>query len=79
MGVRIPPALLDRSGSSLRLLAARQRLTWASNRWVHLMFAVGGLVLALLMVKITEWVWGYFAKPKALYVDAIGITARRRG
>jgi len=45
-----------------------------SNRWVHMMFAVGGLLLAFLSVKLTEWVWGYFGKPKALYTDAIGIT-----
>lgn len=44
-----------------------------SNRWVHLMFAVGGLLLAFVMVQTTEWVWGYFAKPKGVYVDAIGI------
>lgn len=45
-----------------------------SNRWVHMMFAAGGLVLAFVSVKLTEWVWGYFGKPKALYTDAIGIT-----
>jgi preprotein translocase subunit SecE len=44
-----------------------------SNRWVHLMFALGGLLLAFVMVQATEWVWGYFAKPKGVYVDAIGI------
>jgi len=44
-----------------------------SNRWVHMMFAGGGLVLALLMVKITEWVWSYFANPKGWAIDAIGI------
>lgn len=44
-----------------------------SNRWVHLMFAVGGLLLAFVLVQTVEWVWGYFAKPRAVYVDAIGI------
>jgi preprotein translocase subunit SecE len=44
-----------------------------SNRLAHLMFVFGGLLMALLMVKTTEWVWGYFAKPPALLVDAIGI------
>ena len=44
-----------------------------SNRWVHMMFVFGGLLLSFVMVKTTEWVWGYFAKPKAIYVDAIGI------
>jgi preprotein translocase subunit SecE len=37
------------------------------------MFVLGGLLGAFLMVKVTEWIWGYFAKPKAVYVDAIGI------
>jgi preprotein translocase subunit SecE len=45
-----------------------------SNRWAHLLFVFGGLMGCFLMVKVTEWVWGYFAKPRALYVDAIGIT-----
>jgi len=37
------------------------------------MFAFGGLLLCFLMVKVTEWIWGYFAKPQDVYVDAIGI------
>jgi len=44
-----------------------------SNRWVHMMFAAGGLLLAFLLVKITDWVWGYFSKPQALIVDLVGI------
>jgi preprotein translocase SecE subunit len=44
-----------------------------SNRWVHMMFATGGLVLAWLVVKTTEWVWAYFEKPKAIVADVIGI------
>ena len=44
-----------------------------SNRWTHLMFVFGGLLLAFVMVQATEWVWGFFAKPKAIVVDAIGI------
>ncbi len=46
-----------------------------SNRWVHMLFAGGALVLSFLLVKLTEWVWGYFGKPQALVVDAIGIGA----
>jgi preprotein translocase SecE subunit len=44
-----------------------------SNRWAHLMFVGGGLVLAFLMVNTTEWIWSYFAKPKGFLVDIIGI------
>jgi preprotein translocase subunit SecE len=44
-----------------------------ANRWVHMMFAFGGLVLSFLLVKMTEWVWGFFGKPRAMYADIIGI------
>ena len=44
-----------------------------ANRWVHLMFAGGGLVAAFLMIQITDWIWGYFARPTALYSNSIGI------
>ncbi|MBW2734230.1 MAG: preprotein translocase subunit SecE [Deltaproteobacteria bacterium] len=44
-----------------------------NNKWVHLMFALGGLLLAYLMVQATGWIWGYFAKPPDLYVTIIGI------
>lgn len=46
-----------------------------SNRWVHMMFAAGGLLLAMLLVKATDWVWGYFAKPNDLVVTGVGIGA----
>ena len=44
-----------------------------NTKWVHLMFVVGGLLFAYVCVQTTEWVWGYFAKPKDLYVNAVGI------
>lgn len=44
-----------------------------ANRWVHLMFAAGGLVLSFLLVRLTEWIWSYFGKPQALITDAAGI------
>jgi preprotein translocase subunit SecE len=44
-----------------------------NSKWVHLMFAVGGLLLAFLMVKMTEWILGYFMKPKDLLVLPIGV------
>jgi preprotein translocase subunit SecE len=46
-----------------------------NTKWVHLMFAVGGLLLAYLLVQTTDWIWGYFAKPKEIYVNMIGISA----
>lgn len=44
------------------------------NRWIHLMFAVGGLLAALFMVNFTTWIWGYFGKPNDLAANGIGIT-----
>lgn len=43
-----------------------------NTKWVHLMFAIGGLLLAYLLVKATDWMWGYFAKPKDIYVMTVG-------
>ena len=45
-----------------------------NNRWVHLMFVFGGAILAVLLVKATGWVWGFFDKPQAVVVDVVGIT-----
>ncbi|MCC6747409.1 MAG: preprotein translocase subunit SecE [Deltaproteobacteria bacterium] len=39
-----------------------------NNKWVHLTFVGLFLVLAFLLVRTTDWVWGYFAKPKDLYL-----------
>ncbi len=44
-----------------------------SNRWVHLMFAVGGILAAFMAVKTAEWIWSYFDKPNDLLVSGIGI------
>ena len=44
-----------------------------SNRWVHMMFAIGGLILSWMVVKTVEMVWSYFDKPKAIVVDVVGI------
>ena len=39
-----------------------------NTKWVHLMFAAGGLLLAYLLVNATEWILGYFFKPSDLLV-----------
>ena len=44
-----------------------------SNRWVHMMFAAGGLLLSFFLVKLVDWIWGYFDKPNDLIVTAAGI------
>lgn len=43
------------------------------NKYVHLMFAVGTLVVAFLLAKATDWVWSYFAKPNDLVINAAAL------
>ena len=38
------------------------------RKWVHILFAAAGLGLVFLLVKTSEWVWSYFAKPKQLII-----------
>lgn len=40
------------------------------RKWVHVMFAVGGLLLAWLVAKTGDWIWSYFSKPDSLIVGA---------
>ena len=44
-----------------------------SNRWVHLIFAVGGVLLTVVSIMAVEWIWSYFDKPRDLIVSVIGI------
>jgi preprotein translocase subunit SecE len=39
------------------------------------MFAAGGLLFSFVMLKLLEWVWGYFAKPNDLLLTAIAVGA----
>ncbi len=43
------------------------------RKYVQILFIVGGMVLAYVLVMTTDWVWGYFQKPPQLSVNAIGI------
>jgi preprotein translocase subunit SecE len=38
------------------------------RKWTHVMFAVGGIVLAWLLAKSGEWAWSYFGKPNSFAV-----------
>jgi preprotein translocase subunit SecE len=41
------------------------------RKWVYVMFALGGVVLAYLLIKVGEWGWGYYgSKPNELLIDA---------
>jgi preprotein translocase subunit SecE len=40
------------------------------NKYVHLIYAVGGLLLAFLLTKAGEWIWSLVAKPNDLAITA---------
>ncbi len=42
-----------------------------ANRYVHLMFAAGGLLLGFLLVQTGDWLWTFVSKAKApeLWID----------
>jgi len=39
------------------------------NKYVHLMFGVGTLLVAFLLAKTGDWLWSYFAKPNDLVIN----------
>jgi preprotein translocase subunit SecE len=43
------------------------------NKFVHLTFALAALLAAFVVVRASEWVWSYFAKPNDLAVNAFAI------
>lgn len=43
------------------------------NKYVHIMFAVGSLVVAFLLAKTGDWVWSYFAKPNDLMINGAAL------
>jgi preprotein translocase subunit SecE len=47
------------------------------NKFVHLTFALAGLLAAFILSRAGDWVWSYFAKPNGLLVNllAVGIAA----
>jgi len=42
----------------------------SDRKWVHVLFACGGLVLAWLLAKCGEWAWSYFGKPNTFAVGS---------
>lgn len=43
------------------------------RKYVQLMYLVGGMLLAYILVQTTDWIWGYFEKPERLKVNSVGI------
>jgi preprotein translocase subunit SecE len=40
------------------------------KKWTHMLFAVAGIILAWILSKAGEWIWGYFGKPNGMIVGA---------
>lgn len=38
------------------------------SKWVHILFAGAGIILAWLLTKCGDWVWSYFGRPNELYI-----------
>ena len=45
-----------------------------ANKFIHLTFAVGGLLAAFLLSRAADWIWSYFAKPNDLVVNAVAVS-----
>jgi len=45
-----------------------------ANKFIHLTFAVGGLLAAFLLSRAADWIWSYFAKPNDLVVNADAVS-----
>ena len=43
------------------------------NKFVHLTFALAGLLAAFILSRATDWLWSYFAKPNDLVVNLFAI------
>jgi preprotein translocase subunit SecE len=76
--VRVPPALLL---SDITFWAfsvqqeSRSGLAMGANKYIHLTFALGMLLIAFLLFKTGDWIWSYFAKPNELLLQAVALGA----
>src|SRR5258707_13769005 len=43
------------------------------NKFVHMTFALGGLLAAFILSRTTDWVWSYFAKPNDLIINLLAV------
>jgi len=50
-----------------------------ANKFIHLTFAVAGLLVAFVLSQTTDWIWSYFAKPNDLIVNAFAVTVAAVG
>ncbi len=43
------------------------------RKWVHVMFAIAGIVAAWFLAKCGDWAWSYFGKPNDMYVGIASV------
>jgi len=43
------------------------------NKFVHMTFALAGLLAAFILSRTTDWVWSYFAKPNDLLINLLAL------
>jgi preprotein translocase subunit SecE len=43
------------------------------NKFVHLTFALAGILAAFVLSRAGDWVWSYFSKPNELAVNGVAI------
>jgi preprotein translocase subunit SecE len=49
------------------------------NKFVHLTFALAGILAAFLISRTGDWVWSYFTKPNELAVNVFAILVAGAG
>jgi len=43
------------------------------NKFVHLTFALAGILAAFILSRMGDWVWSYFAKPNDLAINVFAV------
>ena len=44
-----------------------------ANKFIHLTFALAGLLAAFVLAQTADWVWSYFSKPNDLIVNGFAL------
>ena len=44
-----------------------------ANKFIHLTFALAGLLAAFVLAQTGDWVWSYFAKPNELLIQGVAL------
>lgn len=44
-----------------------------ANKFIHLTFAIGALLVAFLVSRAGDWIWSYFSKPNEMILNAVAV------